>query len=95
MNVKSVWCVTVEDDSSGAVDWWYDREVAEQDYNESLRLFPDDEIAFFELKVPMSLKSDDITHLADLAMWDREYTPIRWRAGKNHSVTPHSVPATD
>jgi hypothetical protein len=98
--MRTVYCVAIEDDSSGAVDWYPGRSEAEAEYVAALSDFPDDEINLFALEVDTEVpgasdERDAITDQVDAAMWDREYEPLRWRKGKNHSAAPHSKPPTD
>lgn len=93
--MKIIYCVSIEDDSSGAVHWYKARDAANHHYNEALVEFPNDEINLFFIKVANNTTKAAITNAVDGVMWDREYTPLRWRAGNNHSALPHATPPTD
>jgi hypothetical protein len=90
-----VYCVSIEDDDSGCVDWWGKPHHARAHYLEALGEYPDDEINLFEIEVPDDTTKDEITSEVDAAMWDRSYTPIRWRKGRRHSAKPHAAVPTD
>jgi hypothetical protein len=92
---RTVYCVSIEDDSSGAVDWYPLREDAERRYEGAMIEYPDDEINLWSEEVPDDMDDESVTQQADDAMWERDYEPIRWRKGKNHSAKPHDKPPTD
>lgn len=93
--MKTVYCVSIEDDSSGRVDWYHERADAESNYEAAIKdpSWADQEINLFALDVDGP--EDEITYTVDAAMWDRSYTPIRWRAGSAHSAAAHETPPTD
>lgn len=93
--MRTVYVVTIEDDSSGAVDWYPLRPDAERKYEGALVEFPNAEINLFALEVEDADSDDTVTDEADTAMWQRDYTPIRWARGADHSATPHVTPPTD
>lgn len=102
MEMRTVFAVSVEDDSSGAVDWYYDLPSAEGDYVEALNnaALAGNEVNLFACDVQVDVpgadsEEDAITGQVDAIMWDRSYTPMRWRKGKNHSAAPHATPPTD
>lgn len=78
--MKTVYCVTVESQSSGAVDWYPTRDEADCAYAENLKEFgelPGEELNLFALEVEDDATADDITADADDAMMAREYVPLQ------------------
>jgi hypothetical protein len=94
--MKTVFAVSIEDDSCGLVDWCLLREDAERKYEGALIEFPDDEINLFAVEVEDGLDDEQVTEQADFAMWERTYEPLRWRKSNGtHSAKPHDKPPTD
>lgn len=77
----TVYCLAIENDSTGSVDWYRTQgdaeaafDAAEKDAN-----FDGDEIQLFSLQVPSAANAQEVTKLADQAMWDKTYVPQRTR----------------
>jgi hypothetical protein len=71
--MKTIYVVTDERDGSGQLDWYYEREAAEQKFADAVFAAHHADgqyLALFELPVPNKAGPDQITRDADIAMWE-------------------------
>jgi hypothetical protein len=86
--MKKVFAVSVEDDSSGAVDWYPTLPEATTAYESAMGEFPDDEINLWAVEVEDDASNAEITNDVDAEMWEREYTPHPLACEQRHAQGP-------
>lgn len=76
---RTIHVVAFENNSAGMMNWYETREAADERVTELQTLgyvVPGDEINLFAYDVPRDLSNEEISILADRAMWERAYVPL-------------------
>ncbi|QXW20339.1 hypothetical protein KXJ72_17380 (plasmid) [Comamonas aquatica] len=87
MDKKTVYAVSVESPTSGAVDWYAHPDEADLEFDKAVSNFghlPNHTITLYPLDVPYGLARLEITELVDDAMWELNY--VATRVHKSHST---------
>lgn len=74
-----VYAVAVESESSGKVDWYWDRGDSETAFEAAKKEFadcPGEKITHFKLELPHAMCADEITNLVADAMHEGEYETL-------------------
>lgn len=77
--VRTYYAVAHESESSGAVNWYYRRDIAEgrvAELQQESYTTPGDQINVFEFSVSPGLSRDEVTEIASSMMWERTYVPL-------------------
>lgn len=80
MDKKTVFAIAVESPTSGAVDWYPNREIADLEFDKAVLDFGrvlDHCITLYPVQVSYGLANLEITELVDDAMWERNYVALR------------------
>ena len=88
-DMRTIYAVSTESESSGAVDWYPALGGAEHAYTEAVHAYPNEETTLFEFKVDNGMSGDEITDLVDEIMWGTEHLIDHGGAvHKAHGVRP-------
>ena len=84
---RTVYVAVSECHDSSGVHWRSDYRAALHQFIALKVTVPESEVNLFELEVPDDALSSEITDLADVAAWERNYTPLKSH-NRNLSITP-------
>ena len=89
----TIFCVAAESSGAGEVNWYFKQEHADARYRELVndRSRLADTVTRFDLKVDDEADPDTVTHLADSAMWEMDYTAIQQRVGTDGASVKRST----
>lgn len=79
----TIYCTAAESSGAGEVNWYFKQDHADARYRE---LVNDprrnaDTVTRFNVEVNGDADPSEIDHLADVAMWEMDYTAIQQRVG--------------